>query len=444
MNFPNDFFEDLKKIANNYSDSERFLASLDGNYYRGIRVNTLKCSRDKLVSLLKLEAPTPFCKNGFYVEDDFSIGNHPLHHAGAYYSQEPSATSAVTVLDPQKDEYILDLCAAPGGKSTQIAAALGGTGLIWSNEPVAKRTAILISNFERMGIHNSVISATMPDLLCSALAGCFDKVLVDAPCSGEGMVRKEPKVLENWSRENVKSCALRQLKILDSAALALREGGSLVYSTCTYSLEENEGVIKEFLRAHPDFCLQQIKHNFGREGIDMPEVRRIFTLDGGEGHFVALLKRQGNSPRKSIDFAPKKAQKANTTPQEITDFLKQNKVTLPEGKIIQKGDRVYLCPDITPPENIGVLRVGLLLNEPNPRRFIPSHALYMCPAVLCENELDLPLSDPRVKAFLHGEEIAADGISGYTRVCVEGIPCGFGKASGGRLKNFYPKGLRTL
>ena len=204
------------------------------------------------------------------------------------------------------------------------------------------------------------------------------------------------------------------------------------------------GVIKEFLRTHPDFCLQQILHNFGREGIDMPEVRRIFTLDGGEGHFIALLKRQGDSPRKSIDFAPKKAQKANTAPQGITDFLKQNKVTLPKGKIIAKGDRVYLCPNITPPENIGVLRVGLLLNEPNPKRFIPSHALYMCPAVLCENELDLPLSDPRVKAFLHGEEIAADGISGYTRVCVEGIPCGFGKASSGRLKNYYPKGLRTL
>lgn len=176
----------------------------------------------------------------------------------------------------------------------------------------------------------------------------------------------------------------------------------------------------------------------------MPEVKRIFTLDGGEGHFVALLKRQGDSPRKSIDFAPKKAQKPTAEPCDALEFLKQNKVTLPKGKIIAKGDRVYLCPDITPPENIGVLRVGLLLNEPNPKRFIPSHALYMCSAVLCENELDLPLSDPRVKAFLHGEEIAADGISGYTRVCVEGIPCGFGKASGGRLKNFYPKGLRTL
>ena len=444
MNLPNEFFESLKKIANNYSDSAEFLESLSGTHYRGIRVNTLKCSREKLMALLKVSEPTPFCKNGFYVEDDFSIGNHPLHHAGAYYSQEPSATSAVTVLDPLPDEYILDLCAAPGGKSTQIAASLGGTGLIWSNEPVSKRASILISNFERMGIHNGVVSATMPDLLCSALAGCFDKVLVDAPCSGEGMIRKEPKVLENWSRENVKSCAIRQLKILDSASLALREGGTLVYSTCTYSYEENEGVIEEFLRAHPDFCLQKIEHNFGREGIGMPEVRRIFTLDGGEGHFVALLKKSGDSPRKSIDFAPKKAQKPTADPSEVLEFLKQNNVELPDGKIIAKGDRVYLTPDITPPENIGVLRAGLLLNEPNPKRFIPSHALYMCPAVKCRNELDLPLNDPRAKAFLHGEEIAADGINGYTRVLIEGIPCGFGKASGSRLKNYYPKGLRTL
>ena len=444
MNLPNEFFESLKNIAENYPDSEKFLASLDKPHFRGIRVNTLKCSRDKLASLLNLDNPTPFSENGFYVKEDFSVGNHPLHHAGAYYSQEPSATSAVTVLDPKENDYVLDLCAAPGGKSTQIAAALGGTGLIWSNEPVSKRASILISNFERMGIHNCVISATMPDLLCSSLEGCFDKVLVDAPCSGEGMVRKEPKVLENWSRENVKSCATRQLKILDSASLALRRGGSLVYSTCTYSFEENEGVVKEFLASHPDFYLEQITHDFGREGIGMPEVRRIFTLDGGEGHFVALFKKTGDEPRRPIDFAPKKAQKGSANCDDALSFLKQNGITLPDGKIILKGDRVYLSPDVTPPENIGVLRVGLLLNEPNPKRFIPSHAMYMCPAVLCQNEIDLQLSDPRVKAFLHGEEIDANGINSYARVLIEGIPCGFGKASGGRLKNYYPKGLRTL
>ncbi len=444
MIFPNDFLNSLKLIAQNYTDSKEFLASLNGSAFRGIRANTLKCSREKLASLCNLSKPTPFCKSGFYVDEDFSIGNNPLHHAGAYYSQEPSATSAVTVLDPQKNEYVLDLCAAPGGKATQIAAALGGTGLIWSNEPIAKRASILISNFERMGIHNGVVSATMPDILCAALEGCFDKVLVDAPCSGEGMIRKEPKVLENWSKENVKSCAVRQLKILDSAATALRKGGRLVYSTCTYSYEENEDVITEFLKKHPDFSIIQIEQNFGRQGIGIKEVRRIFTLDGGEGHFVALLQKQGDAERKPIDFAPKKPLKSTTDLKFLQDFIKQNKITLPNGKIVAKGDRVYLTPNITPPENLGILRTGLLLNEPNPKRFIPSHAMYMCPAVICENHIDLPLNDPRVAAFLHGEEIDAEGINGYARVLIEGIPCGFGKASGGRLKNYYPKGLRTL
>lgn len=445
MNLPNEFLENLKNIAKHYPDGEKFLNSFTGTAFRGIRANTLKCSAQKLTELGFADKPTPFCKSGFYIDDEFSVGNHPLHHAGAYYSQEPSATSAVTVLDPKPHDYVLDLCAAPGGKSTQIAATLGGTGLIWSNEPVSKRAEILISNFERMGIANGVISATMPDTLCPILEGCFDKVLVDAPCSGEGMVRKEPKAIENWSRENVLSCANRQLKILNSAAVTLRAGGSLVYSTCTYSYEENEGVITEFLAKNPDFYLVNIEQDFGRQGIGMPEVRRIFTIDGGEGHFVALLKKHGNEPRNDINFVQGKPQKDTSLIDVAYKFFKENGITLPDGTIVQKGERLYLVPNsLVAPQNVGVLRCGLLLNEPNPKRFVPSHALYMCPFVKHDSELNLTLSDPRVTAFLHGEEIDAQGFSGYTRVLIEGIACGFGKASGGRLKNYYPKGLRTL
>lgn len=445
MNLPTEFLENLKNIAKHYPDGEKFLNSFSGTAFRGIRANTLKCSAQKLTELGFAYKPTPFCKNGFYIDDEFSVGNHPLHHAGAYYSQEPSATSAVTVLDPKPNDYVLDLCAAPGGKSTQIAAALGGTGLIWSNEPVSKRAEILVSNFERMGIANGVISATMPDTLCPTLEGCFDKVLVDAPCSGEGMIRKEPKAIENWSRENVLSCANRQLKILNSAAIALRAGGSLVYSTCTYSYEENEGVITEFLSQNPDFYLVNIEHSFGRQGIGMPEVRRIFTVDGGEGHFVALLKKHGDAPRNDINFAQGKPQKNTSLIDVAYKFFKENGITLPDGTIVQKGERLYLVPNsLAAPQNVGVLRCGLLLNEPNPKRFVPSHALYMCPFVKHDRELNLTLLDPRVTAFLHGEEIEALGFSGYTRVLIERIPCGFGKASGGRLKNYYPKGLRTL
>ena len=254
----NDFLLRMKSLlGDEFDEFLKFYNSDD--FIKGLRVNTLKCSPEKLCSLLDFELKkTPFCDEGFYIPSDVkSIGNNPLHHAGAFYVQEPSATSAVTMLDVHEGDYVLDLCAAPGGKSTQIGAKLNGTGLLWSNEIVRSRANILLSNIERMGISNAVVSNCRPDELCKRLENRFDRILVDAPCSGEGMFRKEPQAVQMWSPENIALCAARQAEILRAAARMLAPGGTIVYSTCTFAPEEDEGTLSRFLERHPEFSVQQ-------------------------------------------------------------------------------------------------------------------------------------------------------------------------------------------
>ena len=438
----------MREIFSRYPDSPSPEEFLDLPHFKGLRVNTLKTNPEYFSRFGISGEKSPFCEWGYYIGSEEKLGNHPLHHAGAFYLQEPSATSAVTVLDPKEGDFVLDLCAAPGGKSTQIAAALHNTGLIWSNEIVGKRANILLSNFERIGVAIGVVSSCHPDKLCDTLQGCFDKVLVDAPCSGEGMLRREPQIAEEWTEENVIACADRQLKILDSAAKALREGGVLVYSTCTYSREENEQNVKRFLDSHPEFELLPIEVSFGRRGVDPDETRRILWCDGGEGHFVAKLRKSGDEPRREIPMDwipknPKKYVKATDNGEELLGtFLKDNKITLGEGYVISKNGKFYLSPLKDIPASLGVMRCGILLGEEERGRFTPAHAMFATSYLQTDNEIDLELSDPRLSKFLHGEEIEAAGDKGFYRVLVEGVPLGFGKLSGGRLKNYYPKGLR--
>ena len=410
-----------------------------GRCFRGLRVNTLKCTADRLGFELK---PTPFCSDGYYLPDELKhVGAHPLHHAGAFYVQEPSATSAVPMLGVQKGEKVLDLCAAPGGKSTQIAAALGGEGLLWSNEIVRSRALILLSNIERLGVRNAAVSSCHPEQLCEKLHGYFDRVLVDAPCSGEGMFRKNSAAEQEWSVEHVRSCSERQLKILNSAKLALREGGVLVYSTCTFSREENEGVIEAFLRENPDFVPEDSSVCFGRPS--MVGARRIFPMDGGEGHFAARLKKL--SPCGS---AGDEAFKPRKTADDILKFYDENFVGRPFGSRIEIiKDKIYALPEVLPSFDMaGVLRRGVLLGEIRKNRVEPHHCAFAAakPAD-CARSIDFAADSDEIKKFLHGEEIGVSSdLKGYTAVCVNGITLGFGKASGGRLKNKYPKGLRNL
>ncbi len=356
--------------------------------------------------------------------------------------------SAASVLCAQKGERVLDLCAAPGGKSTQLASALAGEGLLWSNEIVRSRANILLSNIERCGVSNAVVSCAEPEALCEALQGVFDKVLVDAPCSGEGMFRRDPEAFNEWSPEHSDACSVRQLKILESAKKALRPGGIMVYSTCTFSYEENEGVIEKFLEANPDFELIDCAEAFGRRTLG-GKACRIYPMDGGEGHFAAKLRKKEDSfTHGASAYYQTESTEDKKIPQLVKDFLADTFFDLSAySRLLLRGDEVYalpkFCPDL---KGTGTIRAGVFVGTIKKNYFEPAHALFM--AAKAENIkriVNLSLQDPRLPRYLHGEEIPVEGnLKGYTAVAVEGIVTGFGKVSGGMLKNKYPKGLRIL
>ena len=444
--FPEKFLLRMKEMLGPEFDA--YWDSMQRPPKKGVRLNGEKCSREALQRTLPFALqPVPFSPLSFLAPDDFQPGAHPLHHAGAFYSQEPSASCAVTILDPRPGERVLDLCAAPGGKSTQIAALLRGKGLLWSNEIVHSRAQILLSNIERMGIRNAVVSSAAPPVLEEKLAGFFDRVLVDAPCSGEGMFRKNDRAGEEWSEEHVRACSDRQVQILLSGAQCLREGGVLVYSTCTFSREENEGVVRRFLENRPDFVQESTGVTFGRPDFDTGLARRIFPMDGGEGHFAARFRRT-SGPGGRED--PPRSPRGKESPAEKLgrDFLRETLKTVPddwESSLCEKGDRLLLLPRALPQTGgIPILRAGTELGQLRKGRLIPSHGFFMaCRPEELRQVLSLSFDSPQVARFLHGEEIPC-GENGYTAVAVEGVITGFGKGSGGRLKNHYPKGLRTL
>lgn len=453
LDLPQKFKEKLKAILKNKYDL--FLENFSNNPFRALRINTLKADKQLLSKEFDfLNTSTPFCKDSYYIPEDISkLGNHPLHHAGAFYLQEPSASSVVEALGIEEGDIVLDLCASPGGKSTQAAAKLNGTGFLVSNEFVSSRVAPLISNIERMGITNCAVTSLRPDFLCEQLTQCFDKVIVDAPCSGEGMFRKESEALVNWSEENVLSCAKRQEKILNSAAKTVKFGGKLVYSTCTYSFEENEQVIAAFLNENKDFELIKPCINFGESAVvdfapdtkNIEYARRIFNFNGGEGHFVAVMKRLGESIPNSFNKHTVKNKADIEKAKIFKEFYNEYFNYELQKNIEISGDKVYItqCPlqlnDLKP------IRNGIFAGTVRNGRFIPEHALFNNCDLIPKNVLELSIDDKRLAAFLHGEEIACDeSLKGFAQVRAMGIPLGFGKANTGVLKNHYPKGLRTL
>lgn len=449
MKLSEDFIEEIKRVLG--SDFEKYISVFNQPPYRGISINRLKITPEKLSALLPFEiTKSPFYSEGFYIPSDTeNIGTMPLHCAGAFYVQEPSASSAAGLLDIKGGETVLDLCAAPGGKSAQISSMLRGKGIIWSNEIVKSRAKILLSNFERMGISNGIVSSCHPDLLCERLSGFFDRVLVDAPCSGEGMFRKNNDAIQEWSREHVLSCAERQVSILKSAAKAVKQGGILVYSTCTFSYEENEGVVKRFLEICPEFEPYDINEDFGRK-TELSNAVRITPIEGGEGHFAARFRRKGENEFSAEIYQPQKIKKSknNIDEQLFEEMLNDIFINPPEGIRLIKNDKAYILPKGLPDfEGLGVIRAGILAGtikkSGKKSRIEPEHALFM--AAKPENIkrlLDMKISDKRINEFLSGNEIECDGEKGYTAVSVEGVIIGYGKCSDGRLKNKYPTGLR--
>ena len=418
--------------------------------FRGIRINTLKTNFNIVQKSFDFHLePTPFFKDEYYIPSNFEkIGNTPLHHAGGFYVQEPSATSVLSVLDVKAGDKILDLCAAPGGKSTGIAALLNNQGLLWSNEYIRNRASILLSNIERMGVSNCVVSSFDSKYLAEKLEGFFDTVLIDAPCSGEGMWRHNPLVENEWSESSVLECAQRQKEILANGAKTLKSGGVLVYSTCTFSVEENEENVKWFLENFNDFSLEKIDLPFGQGGVFGDnnidnKVKRIFPTQGGEGHFIAKFKKNKSFEKYDYNYITQDISKENS--KIVNAFLSDNFAKIPDGVLIEKNGLVYLVPHNTPKILGDILRYGLFIGEIRKTRLEPSHALFACPSAVPKRILDLSLFDERVELFLKGNEIKINSDqNGYVGIMVEGCPLGFGKYSNGRVTNKYPKGLRLL
>lgn len=399
-----------------------FIKGYEKEPFRGFRVNTLKIAVDEIHTFFPYSlGAVDWCPAGFYY--NVRMGKHPASRAGLIYSQEPSAMIAAEELNPVPGERVLDLCAAPGGKSTQLAAKLCGKGLLVANEIVASRAAVLGENLERMGVKNAVVTNMSPENLEKAFPMFFDKILVDAPCSGEGMFRRDDTAVREWSIEHVRSCALRQINILMSAAEMLRGGGGLVYSTCTFSQEENEGVCEEFLKLRPDFALISQKRI-------MPHTHK------GEGHFAAKFAKGGTERQNRIN----EAKSADSS--LYRRFEAENLNIRIDGVFTAFGDKLYLTPyDFGSADRLKVVRPGLYLGENKKGRFEPSHAL--CMALKQEDFVrTVQIDDNEAEEFYKGLALTCGEERGYAAALWRGFPVGWGKMVNGVLKNHIPKYMR--
>lgn len=498
MNLPEAFCQRMQELLGN--EAEEFFSSYQKEREYGLRYNPLKFkSREAFEEKLAREpgwklSPVPWCVGGYYYQPQDLPGRHPWHEAGAYYIQEPSAMSAVELLGARAGEKICDLCAAPGGKTTQIAGEMQGQGLLVSNEFYGNRAKILSQNVERMGIANTVVLNESTEHLAQVFPEFFDRILVDAPCSGEGMFRKEPEAVQEWSPRNVEICAKRQQEILNHAAEMLKPGGVMVYSTCTFAPEENEQCIRQFLECHTEFSVEasEIGEKYFSHGqsewADLEcgnieedawreEIAKSYRLWPhklrGEGHFAARLRKEGiaNGNEKMLDgeFLKKRNQQRKNG-KKGEDIRLENacrsfwefqdealQINLEEklpGRYVLFSEQLYLLPEEMPElKGLKVVRAGLHLGTCKKNRFEPSHALalYLKPE---EVKQSVELSSGSEKTgeaaecreplkYLHGETVTCGSEQkGWTLVCVDGLSVGWGKAINGVVKNHYPKGLR--
>lgn len=413
------------------SEYPAFLESLERPRAVALRFNPLKGERPVLPFV---GAPVPWEPEGFYYDPETRPGLHVYHEAGVYYLQEASAMAPVALLDPKPGERVCDLCAAPGGKTTQIAGRMLGQGFLVCNEINPKRAKILSRNIERMGVANALVTNEHPETLASRFPGFFDRVLVDAPCSGEGMFRKEEAAVTDWSQETVQMCARRQREILDSAARLVRPGGRLVYSTCTFAPEEDEETVAAFLESHPEFTPEPVEAPWFVPG-ENASYRMWPHKLLGEGHFAAVLRKtQGESGE--VPACP-----GEKCPKAWESFAKELDITLPEGKAVSFGQSLYWAPTELPELNrLKVLRPGLELGTERKGRFEPAHALALWLKTCAVTE-SFPPESPEMKAYLHGD-VVPSGKKGWCLVQTGGYAIGWGKGDGSVLKNHYPKGLR--
>lgn len=447
---PNEYVERMKNLlGEEYSDYEETLAQPP---VKAFRVNTDKISLEAFENLNIFGAEKiPYVENGFYLNYD-KIGNHPYHHAGMIYVQEPAAMAPAECIDIDPDWTVLDMCAAPGGKSTQLKNKLGERGLLISNEIIPSRCKILTGNIERLGLLNTVTTCMDSGKLAKNFPETFDLIMVDAPCSGEGMFRKEEIAIAEWSTENVEKCATRQTEILENAVKCLKDGGYIIYATCTFSLEENEKVIDTFLQNHPEFEIVPVKEsikNYTSDGIffdgckteNIHFARRFYPHKAaGEGQFMAVLHNTNeatshfaNTPKNNVKIDPAVFQFLDDV---LTDYKKEN-------VRMYNGNPVYFTPDFEVKDGVA-FSCGVTIGEIRKNYLQPHHQFFMSMAKSFKRKIELSSDSEQTQKYLHGEEIECDSENGWAVVMVDGCALGGAKVVNGIAKNHYPKGLRAL
>lgn len=439
------------------AEYDAFISTYELPPVRGLRINTLKISKDRFIELCPWKTEqSATLDEGLILRDEVShIGSHPFHIAGLFYVQEPSAMSVIEAAEVEPGMRVLDLCAAPGGKSGGIAARLGGNGFLLSNEIVPSRAKQLARNLERLGVVNAAVTSAHPEAIADTLPRYFDRVIVDAPCSGEGMFRKDDTAIAEWSPEHVVSCAARQKAILESAEKCVAAGGKIIYSTCTFSPEENEGVIGAFLSDHPEYSLER-------------SYRLYPHTCAGEGHFAATLINNGDDPVSAFSIKKARNDKGLGKPAAVEPLsgasAKLASVFLSEAlndthAVIDRlfctpargTQRLIFCPFELPANLLllPIVSLGVDIGEFSGSRLKPSHTFFMAAhGMNYRNRIELLESSRELSAFLRGETLVPQGepdiageYSRYMPVCVRSFPIGFGKLSDGTVKNHLPKGL---
>ena len=454
MKLPETFEIKMKQLLGQ-EEFEQYLDSYELPKYQGIRINTLKVDLDiwKKINPFATLKEVPWCHEGFYYQLEDKPSKHPYYYAGLYYIQEPSAMSPGAYLPVEEGDKVLDLCAAPGGKSTQVAAKLNHTGLLVANDISASRAKVLAKNLENFGVSNMIVTAEKPEKLATAWPGFFDKILIDAPCSGEGMFRKDESAIKSWETHGIDYCIALQEDILESAAKLLKPSGMMLYSTCTFSPEENEQMIKAFLLKHPEFSVKPLEAVGGIKHARPDWADAPAQLEGalrlwphhleGEGHFVCLLERKEIGSTYAGDYIKQQPLKMF---KEAYTFFKDYTVLADSLLVMEQKGKLYNLPEETPDlQGIRVIRSGLLLGEIKPKRFEPSHALVLAYAKEdFKTTIDWSIEEDKVWRYLKGETIIEEASKGYHVICVEGYPLGWVKAQNGMLKNQYPTSWRMI
>ena len=449
MDLPIKYIEKMKNLL-----KDDYIKSFEDKNYQGLRANTLKISPNELKSLLSFNLePIPWCNEGFYYEDE-RPAKSPYYNAGLFYIQEPSAMSTGSILPIKENDKVLDMCAAPGGKSTQIAGKLNGTGILVTNDISATRCKALLKNIEISGVYNAIVTNETPKNLAKKFKGYFNKIIVDAPCSGEGMFRKDKEAIKSWETHKTELCCSLQREILYYAKDMLDNGGIIAYSTCTFAPEENEQMINEFLIQNKDFELIDFDKSSGFENGRKEWINEYNVVDGiektgrlmpykikGEGHFLALIRKKGTPQNQDVSKIKQPDKKALV---DMETFFKEN-LNIPIYKNIEiHKTSVFSIPNGIDLSGLRVVRSGFYLGEVKTKRFEPSQAFAMgLKKEDAKYTISFNVNDENLTRYLKGESFTVNTKQdGWHLICIDKYPIGWGKVQKGRLKNKYLSGWR--